>query len=44
MVARPEAINEMKRIIALFGRSLLANGRQLILNTNSPSLADIEVS
>ncbi|OQD88992.1 hypothetical protein PENANT_c003G02538 [Penicillium antarcticum] len=44
MAARPEAINEVKNIIALLETTLLADGREWIMNTKTPSLADIEMS
>lgn len=42
--ARPEAINEVKNIIALLETTLLADGREWIMNTKTPSLADIEMA
>jgi glutathione S-transferase len=39
---RPEALVELKGAFAFFEESLLADGREWILNTKSPSLADIE--
>lgn len=43
-VARPEAINEVKNIITLLETTLLADGREWITNTKTPSLADIEMA
>jgi len=39
---RPEALVEIKGAFAFLEESLLADGREWILNTRSPSLADIE--
>jgi len=40
--ARLEAINEVRNVIEFLERTLLADGRAWILNTKTPSLADIE--
>ncbi|KAK1767507.1 hypothetical protein QBC33DRAFT_515055 [Phialemonium atrogriseum] len=40
--ARPEAINEVKNVFELLETTLLADGREWILGTEGPSLADIE--
>lgn len=42
--SKPEAINEVKNITKLLETTLLADGRQWILNTETPSLADIEMA
>ena len=39
---RPEALVEIKSALAFLEELLLADGREWILNTKSPSLADIE--
>lgn len=39
---RPEALVEIKGAFAFLEESLLADGREWILNTKNPSLADIE--
>lgn len=39
---RPEALVEMKNAFALLEDTLLADGREWVLKTQSPSLADIE--
>jgi glutathione S-transferase len=39
---RPESLVEIKGAFAFLEESLLADGREWILNTKSPSLADIE--
>ncbi len=39
---RPEALVEIKGAFAFLEQSLLADGREWIMNTKSPSLADIE--
>jgi glutathione S-transferase len=39
---RPTAINEIKAVMRLLEDTLLADGRDWILNTQEPSLADIE--
>jgi hypothetical protein len=40
--ARPHAMNELKNAFEFLETTLLADGRQWILNTEAPSLADIE--
>lgn len=40
--ARPEAINEVKSVFEFLETTLLADGREWILGTEGPSLADIE--
>jgi hypothetical protein len=39
---RPEALVEIKGALAFLEELLLADGREWILNTKTPSLADIE--
>lgn len=39
---RPEAVTEIRDAIALLETTLLADGREWLLKTDSPSLADIE--
>jgi hypothetical protein len=41
---RPQAINEVKNILNLLETTLFADGRQWILNTPGPVLADIETA
>lgn len=41
---KPEATNEVKKILRLLETTLLADGRQWSLNTETPSLAGIEMA
>lgn len=40
---RPEAVNELTRVMGLLEATLLADGRDWLLKTESPGLADLEV-
>jgi glutathione S-transferase len=40
--ARPEAINEVRNVVAFLEMTFLADGREWLLKTEGPSLADIQ--
>ncbi len=40
--SRPDAVNEIRRAAELLESSLLSDGRQFLLGTDGPSMADVE--
>jgi glutathione S-transferase len=40
--ARPDAINDVRKFVELLETTLFSDGREWLMNTDSPSLADIE--